>query len=146
VANRFQDEITRFLHANQYGFIKSRTIQDCLAWTFEYLHQFQKSKRKCVIIKIYFEKAFDTIEHHILEICLKCKGFPRTIIRMVQEVLSSGFYSVLVNGVLGNIFSCKRGVRQGDPLSPLLLCLGGSLDEYCQFGPKGGSGVIGSSN
>lgn len=37
-ANRFQQEITKCVHKNQYGFIKSRTIQDCLAWTFEYIH------------------------------------------------------------------------------------------------------------
>jgi hypothetical protein len=38
-ANRFQEDITRCIHTNQYDFIKSRTIQDCLAWTLEYLHQ-----------------------------------------------------------------------------------------------------------
>lgn len=24
---------------NKYGFIKGQTIQDCLAWSFEYIHQ-----------------------------------------------------------------------------------------------------------
>ena len=38
-ANRFQWEIMRCIHKNQYGFIQSRTIQDCLAWSFEYIHQ-----------------------------------------------------------------------------------------------------------
>ena len=43
-ANRFQEEIIKCVHKNQYGFIKSRTIQDCLAWTFEYIHQCNQSK------------------------------------------------------------------------------------------------------
>jgi hypothetical protein len=34
VANRFQSVILKVVHANQYGFIKGRTIQDCLAWAF----------------------------------------------------------------------------------------------------------------
>jgi hypothetical protein len=38
VANRLQDQILRCVHKNQYGFIRSRTIHDCLAWTLEYLY------------------------------------------------------------------------------------------------------------
>jgi hypothetical protein len=98
-----------------------------LASTFEYLHQCHKSKRKCVFIKIDFEKAFETIEHHAILDILRCKGFPLDVIRMVKKVLSSGSSFFLVNGVLRNNFACKRGVRQGDPLSPLLYVLGGDL-------------------
>nr|ABA96981.1 retrotransposon protein, putative, LINE subclass [Oryza sativa Japonica Group] len=32
--------------------------------------------------------------------------------------------NVLLNGVPGKFFKCKRGVRQSDPLSPLLFALG----------------------
>lgn len=38
-ANRMQSVITTTIHENQYGFIQKRTIQDCLAWSFEFLHQ-----------------------------------------------------------------------------------------------------------
>ena len=38
-ANRFQKMIMKCIHKNQYGFIKSRTIQDYVGWTFQYLHQ-----------------------------------------------------------------------------------------------------------
>jgi hypothetical protein len=38
LANRLQTVMTSLVHKNQYGFIKGRSIQDCLAWAYEYIH------------------------------------------------------------------------------------------------------------
>lgn len=42
---------------------------------------------------------------------------------MIWGILHLAKLSILINGLPYGYFGCSRGVRQGNPLSPLLLCL-----------------------
>jgi hypothetical protein len=121
LANRLQAVILNVVHANQYGFIHGRTIQDCLAWAFQFLHMCRESKREIVLLELDFKKAFDKIEHVVILEVLKHKGFSDKWISWIKTILSSSYSSVFLNGFPGQEFKCRRGVQQGDPLPLFFL-------------------------
>jgi hypothetical protein len=121
LANRLHRVITKLIHNNQFGFIKEHTIQDCLAWSFEYLHLSKQTKKEMVILKLDFQKAFDKLEHIVIIYILGHKGFGPRWLMWIKMIMNSETSSILLNGVPGKYFQCKRQVRQGDPLSPSCL-------------------------
>jgi hypothetical protein len=84
-------------------------------------------KKEVVILKLDFAKSFDTIEHSAILEMHKHLSFPEKWVFLIQAILESGASIVLLNGVLGKSFRCKRGVRQWDPLSPLLFIITADL-------------------
>ena len=112
LANRAQQEVVKRISKNQYGFIKSRNIQDFLAWSFEYIHMCHKSKKSIVIFKVDFEKAYDKVDYNAIYYMMDHLGFSAKWIRWVKMILTTASASVIMNGVPGKKIKCRRGVRQ----------------------------------
>ncbi|KAJ4717455.1 Ribonuclease H [Melia azedarach] len=76
-----------------------------------------------IAIKLDIVKAFDMLKWNFLLEVLHLFGVHQTFIQWINTILKSAKPSILVNGTPKGFFSCDRGVRQGDPLSPLLFCI-----------------------
>lgn len=87
----------------------------------EVLHEMRKSKRKGMILKIDFEKAYNRVRWDFLERIMVGRGFPSQWIQWVMDTVKGGRVCVNVNGERSPYFRTFRGLRQGDPLSPLLF-------------------------
>jgi hypothetical protein len=104
LADRLQTVIIKLVHQNQYEFIRTRSIEGCLGWFFEYIHQCHHSRREAIILKLDFEKAFDTVEHSTILQMMQHMGLPNKWLMWIRSILSSGSSAVLLNGVPGKIF------------------------------------------
>lgn len=70
-----------------------------------------------------FEKAFDKIEYGAILRVLKAMGFGEKWCEWIKCILNSATSHVLLNGIPSKMIHCKRDVRQGDPLSPILFVI-----------------------
>jgi len=62
---------------------------------------------------------FDGWPFLLQTLCMK--GFSPKWIQWVETFISSGSVAINVNNEVGHYFQTKKGLRQGDPLSPLLF-------------------------
>lgn len=89
----------------------------------ETLHEVTKTHADAVLFKVDFEKAYDKVSSSCLLNGLQMKGFPEQFIKMVMQIVTGGSEGIVVTDMLGPYFKTKKGLRQGDPFSPLLFKL-----------------------
>ena len=82
-----------------------------------------KRRAPTLVIKLDFAKAFDSVNWHSLLQILQVPGFLKKWLRWMEQLLRTSRSTVLVNGVPGPWIDYKRGLHQGDALSPYLFLL-----------------------
>ncbi|GJV26891.1 RNA-directed DNA polymerase, eukaryota, reverse transcriptase zinc-binding domain protein [Tanacetum coccineum] len=121
LALRLARVVDTVVSVEQTTFIKGRQILDDPLLVNELVDWYKKKKKKMMILKIYFEKAFDSISWDYLDNMLEFMNFLTHWRRWISACLYSARSSVLINGSPTQEFMLHRGLRQGDPLSPFFI-------------------------
>ncbi|XP_073139125.1 uncharacterized protein [Henckelia pumila] len=130
--SRLRSVVGRLVSQSQSGFVPGRMIADNILLAHELTHSLNLPARGGnVILKLDMAKAYDRVQWSFLLDVLRRFGFSEQVVRMVRACISFCKFSVNVNGTPAGFFASSRGLRQGDPLSPLLFILGA---EYLSRG------------
>jgi hypothetical protein len=128
-AMRLSPVAHRIISLSQTSFIKGRLIHDDPLALHEIIHELKVKKMEAVLLKLDFEKAYDKVNWQSLREVLIMKGFDTAHVHRIMQLVSGGQTTISINGEVGPYFRNKRGVRQGDPISPLLFdFVGDALD------------------
>jgi hypothetical protein len=123
VANRLERYLHKIIGRAQKGFMRSKNINTCTVNIMNSITRAWKINRPTGIMCVDFSKAFDSVEHIMIENVLKFFGFGVVLQRMVMTLLTDRKSRVILDNGYSETIIISRGTPQGDRSSPYIFIL-----------------------
>jgi hypothetical protein len=123
MANRMAPRMNEIISSAQNAFIQNQSIHDNFLYVQRVIMNLHKKGNPALFVKLDISKAFDTLNWAYLLDVLRACGFSLKWRNWVADILGSSSSRIIINGQRSNAIKHRRGVRQGDPLSPFLFIL-----------------------
>ena len=125
LATRFKETIPKLISFQQTAYVRNRFIGEEGRLISDILEMSESVNLKGYIVTVDIEKAFDSLSHSFLLVCLKKYGYGNDFIKWVEMLLESQESCIINGGNRTKYFKLQKGARQGDPISAYLfiLCL-----------------------
>lgn len=119
LTHRLRPELSAMFPIHQTGFIPCRSTHMAVMRLISLLHATTDSAP----LLLDCEKAYDRVSHEWLEYCLTQANFPSQLVRLLMNVNSNLYGRVITNNRLSSTFGIHSGIRQGDPIAPILFII-----------------------